>query len=48
MMHKFQWEKFEDTKGVIRTSQSKDRQLTGQKKEQTTIYKALHIQLKIK
>jgi hypothetical protein len=38
-------------KGVIRIRKSKDRQHNGQKKRtkgQTTIYKALHITLKIK
>ena len=40
----------EDTKGVIRSRKSKDRQHKDQKKRdkgQTTIYKTLHIKLKI-
>jgi hypothetical protein len=44
-------EEFEDTKGVIRIRKSKkDRQHNGQKKKykrQTTVYKTLHIKLKI-
>jgi len=44
-------EEFEDTKGVIRIRKSKqDRQHNGKKKRtkgQTTIYKTLHIKLKI-
>ena len=42
-------EQFEDTKGVIRIRKSKkDKQHNGQKKKgQTTIYKTLHIKLKI-
>jgi hypothetical protein len=43
-------EEFEDTKGVIRIRNSKDRQHNGQQKGikgQTTIYKTLHIKLKI-
>jgi hypothetical protein len=34
-------EKFEDTKGVIRSNKPKDRQHNGQKKK-TTIYKTPH------
>ena len=43
-------EKFEDTKGVIRSRKSKkDRQYNGQKgdKGQRTIYKTLHIKVEI-
>jgi len=41
-------EKFEDTKGVFRSRNSKDRQHNGKKKKgQTTIYKTLHSKLKI-
>ena len=43
------WEKFEDTKGVIKVGNSKKVQTTQWPKEtgQTPIYKTLHIQLKI-
>jgi hypothetical protein len=41
-------EKFEDTKEVIRSCKSKDRQYSDQKKKgQTMIYKTLHRKLKI-
>ena len=41
-------EEFEDTKGIIKIRKSKDRQHNAQKKKrQTTIYKILHIKLKI-
>jgi hypothetical protein len=43
-------ERLSDTKGVIRSRQSNDRQYNGQKKmdeRQTTIYKRLHSKLKI-
>ena len=40
--------KIKDTKGVIRSYKSKDRQYNGQKKkEQTMIYKTLHRKLKM-
>ena len=41
--------KFEDTKWVIRSCKSNDRQYNGQEKKdkKTTIYKALHRKLKI-
>jgi hypothetical protein len=40
-------ERFEDTKGVIRSRKSKDRQHNGQKKKNSMIYKTLHRKLKI-
>jgi hypothetical protein len=43
-------ERLSDTKGVIRSRKSNDRQYNGQKKmdeRQTTIYKRLHSKLKI-
>jgi hypothetical protein len=44
-------EKFEDTKGVIRSCKSKDRQYNGAKRKktkgQTTIYKTLHRKLRV-
>ena len=43
-------QKFEDTKGVIRSRKSKNKQYNGQKKRtkgQTMIYKTLHRKLKI-
>jgi len=44
-------EEFEDTKGVIRICKSKNREHNGQKKgqqdKQRSIYKPLHIKLKI-
>ena len=46
----FTEEEFEDTKGVIRIRQSKDRQHNSKKrkkKRQTPIHKTLHIKLKI-
>ena len=46
----FTEEEFEDTKGVIRIRQSKDRQHNSKKKKkkrQTPIHKTLHIKLKI-
>jgi hypothetical protein len=47
VLHWFQ-EKLEDTKGGISVLNSKDRQHNGQmKKGQTTIYKTLHIKLKL-
>ena len=42
-------EKFEDTKGVSKSYKSKDRQYSGQQKEeQTMIYQALHTGNKLK